>query len=129
MGLIQKHSKSIKIFSFLLMIGLMIVLNNEQEDAKNRAGKTPAREIVYNANNSGITPGSANIPGKTEGALPLRLISKTNSNFLLVINNCQHVTHSVRYMFLQKRFLAISSKINFNFITEFLATIRNKDYR
>lgn len=121
--------RSIKVVGFFLMIGLMILLNAQQEDAKSKAGKKQSKELVACIDPSGITPGTANIPIKTEGALPLRLISKPNSNFLLVINNCQHFSHIVKYQVLQKSFLNILTKIHYNFITEFLATMRNKDYR
>jgi hypothetical protein len=119
----------IKIFSFLLMIGLMVLLNEQQENARNKSGRKPFREVVTTIDPSGLAPVSSAIPNKTEGALPFRLISKTNSNFLFVITNCQHFLHEVKYQVLQKRFLKIRPKIHLNFITEYLATIRNKDYK
>jgi hypothetical protein len=129
MTLTQRNINTLKIIGLLLMMGLMVVLNDKQEDAKNKAGKTQKSEIVKNCNDSGITPGTATIPYRAEGALPIRLISKTNSNLLLVINNCQHFTHAVRYQVLQKNFLTFCATISYNFITEYLATIRNKDYK
>jgi len=129
MVLTQRNINSLKIIGLLLMMGLMVVLNDKQENAKNKAGKNQDREIVRNVNDSGITPGTATIPDKTEGSLPIRLISKTNLNLLLVINNCQHFTHAVKYQVLQKNFLTFCSTISYNFITEYLATIRNKDYK
>ena len=129
MGKKQKQIFSIRILGFILMIGLMVLLNARQENAKSKAGKQPTKIIVANVDPSGLTPGTATIPVRTEGALPLQLISKTNSNFLLIINNCQQSLHGVKYQVLQKRFLRIRPKIHLNFITEFLATIRNKDYR
>jgi len=129
MVLTQRNSNTIKIIGFVLMIGLMVVLNDRQEAAKSKAGKKPQKEVVTDANRSGITPGTATIPAKTEGALPLRLSSKPNSNFLLIVSNCQHFSHVVKYQLQQKTFLGFCTKISYNFITEFLATIRNKDYR
>jgi hypothetical protein len=129
MGIMRRNINSIKIIGFILMIGLMVLLNAQQENAKNKAGKIPVREIITNVDNSGLTPSNATIPAKTEGALPLRLISKPNSNFLLVINNCQHFTHIVKFNAIQKNFLSFCTKIHHNFITEYLATIRNKDYK
>jgi hypothetical protein len=129
MVLSQRNRNTIKIVGFILMIGLMVVLNDRQEAAKNKAGKNRHKEVVTDANRSGVTPGTATIPAKTEGALPLRLSSKPNSNFLLVVSNCQHFSHVVKYQLQQKNFLGFCTKISYNFITEFLATIRNKDYR
>jgi hypothetical protein len=123
------NNRSFKIIGFILMIGLMIWLNAQQENAKNKAGKKSSTDFVASIDHSGITPGIATIPAKTEGSLPLSLISKPNSNFLSVINTCQHYLHSVKFNLLQKSFLSISPKIHLNFITEYLATIRNKDYR
>lgn len=120
---------TIKIIGFILMIGAMIVLNQQQEELRSKAGKKPIKQTVTNIDHSGLVSGAAAIPTRTEGSLPLRLIFKTNSNLMLVINNCQHVTHVVKYHALQKDFLSFCTRIHYNFITEYLATIRNKDYR
>ena len=121
--------KLFKIIGFLAMIGLMIVLNNNQEDAKLRTGKKDAPAIVNIDPDKGLIPVATTIPSKTEGSIPLQLISRPNSNFLIVLNNCQHFLESVRFLKLRENFLLFCAGIHYNFITEYLATIRNKDYK
>ncbi len=129
MKLSRKNRIRIKVIGFLLMVLTMVLLNNMQQESSANFSARNNFEIIGNINDKGITPGSATIPTKTEGDLPLRLISKPNSNFLMVLNNCQHFSNAVKFQLLQKTFLQFCTRIHYNFITEFLATIRNKDYK
>lgn len=129
MNLSHKNRIRIKVIGFLLMVLTMVVLNDKQNESAERNDKLSNWKIIGDINNKGITPATATIPAKTEGDLPLSLISKPNSNFLTVINNCQHFSNAVKFQLLQKTFLQFCTKIHFNFITEYLATIRNKDYK
>jgi hypothetical protein len=129
MDLTRKQINFLKLFSFLLMIGLMVVLNNNQESAKNHSGKKTDNDLSVNINDSGITPLQTGIPEKSEGALPLKLISNPNSNFLFLCNQNRELKNWIQYIRLQKLFFVYCSKIQHNFLIEFLATMRNKDIR
>jgi hypothetical protein len=107
----------------------MVVLNNNQESAKNHSGKKTASDLSVNINNSGITPLQSGIPEKSEGALPLKLISNPNSNLLFLCNQNRELKNWIQYIQLQKLFFVYCSKIQHNFLIEFLATMRNKDIR
>lgn len=129
MFLTRKQFQFLKFFSFLLMIGLMVVLNNEQKSAKILSGKKPVSHIIANENGAGITANAAAIPEKSEGALPLKLISNPNSNFLFLFNQSKDLKTGFRFIQLQKLFFVYCSKFQNNFLIEFLATMRNKDIR
>ncbi|HNW50165.1 MAG TPA: hypothetical protein PKH79_03725 [Prolixibacteraceae bacterium] len=129
MKLTRKQINIIKIFSFLLMIGLMIVLNNKQKSAKSESGEPSSHEYILLANGSGIATNISAIPEKAEGALPLKLISNPNSNLLFLFNQSREQRMEFRYIQFQKLFLVFCSKIHDNFLIEFLATMRNKDIR
>ncbi len=127
MNLDQKQIRYIKIISFLLMIGLMVFLNNEQKSSNkdNSAEST----INISKNDSGLASNSAKIPEKTEGSIPLKLISNPNSNLLFLLNNCRKSVFDSRYVQLQKLYLGFCSKTRTNFLIEYLATMRNKDIK
>jgi hypothetical protein len=129
MNLTRKQINFLKIFGFLLMIGLMVVLNNNQENARNHSGKKASGDIGITINSLGIAPIAAEIPGKTEGALPLKLISNPNSTFLFLFNQSREIIIGCRYIQFQKLFYTYCSQLQNNFLIEFLATMRNKDIR
>jgi hypothetical protein len=129
MNLTRRQINFLKFFSFLLMIGLMVVLNNNLESAKNHSGKKATGHLTVNINNFGITPNQSGIPEKSEGSLPIKLISNPNSNFLHLINQDREIKNWVQFIQLQKLFFGYCSKIQHNFLIEFLATMRNKDIR
>jgi len=129
MLLTRKKINYLKLISFLLMIGLMVVLNNEQKSAKILSGKKATSNLIVNENGAGITANTAAIPEKSEGSLPLKLISNPNSNFLFLLNQSKESKIGFRFIQLQKLFFVYCSKIQNNFLIEFLATMRNKDIR
>jgi hypothetical protein len=129
MQLNRKHITFIQLFSFLLMIGLMVFLNNKQETAKNNSGRKHTSEFSININNLGIAPLASAIPEKTEAALPLKLISNPNSNFLFLFNQSRELKSDFRFIQLKKLYFVYCSKFQNNFLIEFLATMRNKDIR
>jgi len=116
-------------FSFLLMIGLMVVLNNEQKTAKSLSGKKSTSHLMVDVNSSGIASNASTIPEKTEGTLPLKLISNPNSNFLSILNYSKELKIGFHFVQFQKLFLVYCSKFQSNFLIEYLATMRNKDIR
>jgi hypothetical protein len=129
MHLTQKHINYLKFFGFLLMIGLMVVLNNEQKSAKTLSGKKPVCHLMVNENGVGITANASTLPEKTEGSLPLKLISNPNSNFLFLFNQSKELKNGFQFIQFQKLFFVYCSKFQSNFLIEFLATMRNKDIR
>jgi hypothetical protein len=129
MQLTRKNITFIKLFSFLLMIGLMVFLNNKQETAKNLSGRKHASEFSISINNLGIASLASAIPEKTEAALPLKLISNPNSNFLFLFNQSREQKIGFQFIQFQKLFFVYCSKFQSNFLIEFLATMRNKDIR
>jgi len=129
MTLTRKQINYLKIFSFILMIGLMVVLNNEQKSAKGLSGKKQSTHLIATENGAGITANASTIPAKSEGAIPLKLISNPNSNFLFLFNQSKELRNGFQFIQFQKLFLVYCSKIQQNFLIEFLATMRNKDIR
>ena len=129
MNLTQKKIQYIKFFSFLLMIGLMIVLNNEQKTAKFLSGKGTTNNLTVTENRSGITNTASALPEKTEGALPLKLISNPNSDFLFLYNQSREIKSEFHFVQFQKLFFVYCSRLHRNFMMEFIATMRNKDIR
>lgn len=129
MQLTRKQISYIVVISFLLMIGLMVFLNDRQETLKGLSGKKHTSELSLNVNNLGIAPLASGIPEKTEAALPLKLISNPNSNFLYLFNQSRELKSEFQFFQFQKLFLVYCSKIQHNFLIEFLATMRNKDIR
>lgn len=129
MSLTRKHIAYIKVISFLLMIGLMVVLNNKQEIARGHSGKRTTSDLTIDVKNSGLAPLVAGIPQKAEGAIPLKLISNPNSNFLFLLNQSRELRSGFRFIQFQKLYFVYCSKFRNNFLIEFLATMRNKDIR
>jgi hypothetical protein len=129
MNLTRKQINFLKIFGLLLMIGLMVVLNNNQENARKHSGKKASGDIGVTINSLGIAPLALEIPGKTEAALPLKLISNPNSNFLFLFNQSREKMIGCRLIQFQKLFYTYCSQLQNNFLIEFLATMRNKDIR
>ena len=129
MNLSNKHKRYWAIAGFLMMLVLMVVLNNRIE--KNNHQQPDQKEIVISVetNNSGIAPLTAQIPHNPEGTLPIKLISNTNSTFLVFINNSFEVKNIYLFTQCRKRFLSYCSKLQLFFRTEFMTTTRNKDIR
>jgi hypothetical protein len=129
MELARKQINFLKIFSFLLMIGLMVVLNNEQKTAKTLSGRKTTSDIIVKENGEGIIFNTFAIPEKSEGALPIKLISNPNSNLLFLLNHSRELKTEFQFIQLKKLFFVFCSKFQNNFLIEFLATMRNKDIR
>ena len=112
-----------------MMIGLMIVLNNRQDSAKD--GKEQKTETIANAdlNHSGITPLFAQVPQSTEGTLPIKLISNPFSNFLVFVNHSQKFKTAFQLLQRKKIYLDICTLIPTSFIIKYLSTARNKGHR
>lgn len=127
MNLSVKNITRIKIIGFLLMIGLMVYLNDKiNSDDKE---KTSESQIYTPNDDSGLVTSSARIPDKAEGAIPLKLISNPNSNFLFLFNTSHKVIFNSRFLQLEKTYLEYCCKTRASFLIEYLATMRNKDIR
>jgi len=127
MNLSVKNITRIKIIGFLLMIGLMVYLNDKFDSDENE--KTSESQIYVPNDDSGLATSSARIPGKTEGAIPLKLISNPNSNFLFLFNHSHKIIFNSRFLQLEKTYLEYCCKTRASFLIEYLATMRNKDIR
>ncbi len=127
MKISRKHISYLKVISLMLMIGLMFILNKQQESAKSRSGNKAESTLTETIDRSGIGATTAQIPTKTEGAIPLKLISNPNSNFFTLVNCSKEFYNRSRYIQFRKEFLNYCSKVYFNFLIEYLATARNKD--
>jgi hypothetical protein len=127
MKISRKQIGYIKVIGLTLMVCLMVVLNNRQELAKLKAGNKTESSITATVDHSGIGATAAQVPTKTEGAIPLKLISNPNSNFLMLVNCSKELYNKSRFIQYRKVFLKYCSKIHSNFLIEYLATSRNKD--
>lgn len=127
MLIITKHKKYIKIIGFFFLLGVMFVLNNQLEK-KDVEVKGQTENIQnFETNISGIAPLTAQIPNKTEGALPIKLISNPNSIFLSFVNYGYEHFSCYSFIELKKRYLKYCARIWAHNITEFLLSLRNRD--
>jgi hypothetical protein len=109
---VQIKNFYIKLLSFVFLLGLMVFLNNKIEQ-KSSTTKTDQTESVLDIDSpiSGITTLLAQIPTKTEGSLPIKLISNLNSNFLLAVTNSYNFRSEFKFNVLQQQFLIFYHKI------------------
>ncbi len=127
MNLSIKNMTRIKFIGFLLMIGLMVYLNDKINSDDNV--KKSESQIYTPNEDSGLVTSSARIPEKAEGAIPLKLISNPNSNFLFLFNISHKVIFNSKFLQLKKTYLDFCCKTRTSFLIEYLATMRNKDIR
>lgn len=118
-----------QVAGFVMLLGLMVVLNHRIEKVNTDSKQHTETVTSIEVNNAGIAPLSAQIPNNPEGALPIKLISNTNSPFLAFINNSFEFKNNYRYTQYRKQFLSYCSRLQTFFITEVLVTARNKDIR
>jgi flagellar assembly factor FliW len=106
----------------------MVILNNKFEQ-KSSTTKTDQTESVLDIDSpiSGITTLLAQIPTKTEGSLPIKLISNLNSNFLLAVTNSYNFRSEFKFNVLQQQFLIFYHKIQRKKMISYLITARSKD--
>lgn len=105
----------------------MFVLNNRIEKTESGQKHKTESVVSINSNHAGIAPLSAQIPDKTEGSLPIKLISNLNSDFLYFINNGYEFRNEFKFLFLQKAYLNFCHKIQAKKLISYLITARSKD--
>lgn len=126
-AIVQIKSFHIKLVGFVLMLGLMVFLNNQIEKSERRTNPQTESVIKVLPNDAGIAPLSAQIPDKSEGSLPIKLISNLNSNFLYFINIGYDFRSLNSYIFQKKLFLTFCHKIQKQQMIKYLISAKNKD--
>lgn len=77
----------IQLAGFVLLLGLMFVLNNSFGHAE-QSNQEQSQTLVDSwQHEAGIAPLAAQIPGRTEGSLPIKLITNMHTNFLIFTNH------------------------------------------
>lgn len=122
-----KHIRYFKPLSFIFLLGVMFVLNKHIEKEKVNISENTESIQIINSNNSGLAPLSAQLPNKTEGALPLRLISNPNSIFLVFVNKGYEHINAFKLLDIKKRYLHYCARFNANYLTSFVISLKNKD--
>lgn len=129
MQLSKKSIRLIQLSGFILLLGLMVVLNNRIEKSSSNTKHQTETYRFAETNNTGIAPLSAQVPINTEGALPIKLISNPNSPFLVFINKSIEFKNNYQYIQNRKQFLCFSGRLQISFIVELIISARNKDIR
>lgn len=111
---------------FIFLLGLMFVLNNNLE--KNTpVEKNNATIEIVDSNIEGIAPLVAQVPGNTEGSLPIKLISSLNSKFLSFINYSFEFKNRYQILYEESHFLIFYHKIQKGKLLSYLISAKNKD--
>jgi hypothetical protein len=118
----------IQLAGFVLLLGLMFVLNNRLEQ-KERPQPAPTETLESWQNDTGIAPLTAQIPGRTEGSLPIKLITNLNTNFLVFTNHSFTFRMDTFIRVQKKLYQTFCHKIQRATILNVLATAKNKDIR
>ena len=124
-----KHIRHFKVLGFFILLGIMVVLNNRIDNTIDNQGHSKSSTEVLNSNNLGVTPLTAQLPLNPEGSLPIKLITNTNTNFLVFSTNGYEFKNECKFLQLKKQFLSYCSSIKNIFFIEYLVSTRNKDIR
>lgn len=114
---------------FVLLLGLMFILNNSFERKEQSAAAQSQTQVDSWQHDAGIAPLNAQIPGRTEGSLPIKLITNLNTNFLIFTN------HSYDFRlasFVRERkniYQTFCHRIQRKLIFQVLTSAKNKDIR
>ena len=114
-----------QIASFVLLLGLMVILNHRLEKVHPETKHAP-ETISSIDSNTGIVSLASQVPENPEGALPIKLISNPNSPFLLFISKGYELKNNFSYTQNRKRFLNYCFRLQ-TFFIEIMVTARNKD--
>lgn len=124
-----KHIRHIKILGFFILLGVMVVLNNRIDNTIGNQSRSKPSTEVLNSNNLGVTPLTAQLPLNPEGSLPIKLITNTNTNFLVFSTFGYEFKNECKFLQLKMQFLTYCSCIKNIFFIEYLVSTRNKDIR
>lgn len=129
MKLNNTHIKYWKLYGFLMLLALMVVLNNQFDSSDTITNTTNSASISYCTNDLGITPVATQIPTTTEGSIPIKLIINPNSNLFILAQQGFSFRDNNKFKLLEQRFLIYGTGINLNFLKILMLTSRNKDIR
>lgn len=129
MGTEKKHKIFLRVFGFALLIGAMVVLNNHSISGSEKQKHVPVQEITANVNNNGVTPVAIQIPGTSEAALPIKLISNPNISFMVLCENVYNIKNNYNFHQLKKKYTHIVYYIHLRYLQKYIHTLNNKDIR
>lgn len=125
-ALLRLKKLHINFLGFIFLLVLLFVLNNKFEKNVEPDNASTKIELI-DSNVVGIAPLVAKIPGTSEGAIPIKLISSLNSNFLYVKNSGYEFRTRYRIIYEKKHFLNFYHKIQSELLINYLITARSKD--
>lgn len=105
----------------------MFYLNNRIEKSSTERKHQSETVLTLASNQSAIAPLSDQLPNRSEGSLPIKLISNLNSNFLYFINRGFEHKTEFKYVHLKKQFLKFYHKIQTQQLINYLITAKSKD--
>jgi len=121
------NSWILKAAGFIFLLALMVVLNENQKTGKNDRDNKPKTELSQEINDNGITPAAVQVPRECEGMLPIQLISRTNSLFLLVVNKANESITDCEFSLRKKIYIDICQKVNPGAWIQFQVASGNKE--
>lgn len=125
----QKHKILLRIFGFVLLIGAMVVLNNHSISGSEKQEHIPVQEVTANVNDNGVTPVAIQIPGSSEAALPIKLISNPNISFMVLCKNVYNLKSNYTFQQLKRKHTLIVHYINSRYLLKYIHSLNNKDIR
>jgi len=125
----KKHIIFLRIFGFILLIGTMIILNNQTVSNNENTKQIPLQEITSNINENGVTPVATQVPGTSETTLPIKLISNPNISFMVLCENVFNLKNNYNFHQLKRKFESIVHHIQLKSLIEYTNSLNNKDIR
>ncbi|MDA3817213.1 MAG: hypothetical protein PF486_07545 [Prolixibacteraceae bacterium] len=107
----------------------MIILNNQTVTDGENSKHIPVQEISTNVNDNGVTPVAIHIPGTTETALPIKLISNPNISFMVLCENVYNLKNNYNFHQLKKKYSNIVHHVQMKYLMEYIKSLNNKDIR
>ncbi len=129
MRLPVKNRWILKAVGFIFLLALMVVLNESQKTDEHIGNKKAQTGLSQEINDNGITPLAVQVPRECEGMLPIKLISRTNSLFLLVVNQANQAVTEREYVLRKKIYTDICQKVNPGAWIQYLLSSGNKEIR
>lgn len=112
MRLSQKYRYILKATGFVLLLVVMVVLNEHQQNHRHASADKATTTISQDTGNTGISPFAIQLPRESQGMLPLQLISKPNSLFLLVVKQGHEFAFQRKFKLQKAIYIQIGLKIN-----------------
>jgi hypothetical protein len=125
----DKYHWILKTAGFVFLLVLMVILNENQKSGKEGSKNIPQTVLNQEINDNGLAPVAVQIPRECEGMLPIRLISRTNSLFLLVVNQANEAINEREFILRKKIYIDICQKMNPGAWIQYLVSSGNKEIR